>query len=732
MKKNLLLSLIIATSFQFKAFAEDGDKKLSDMTLEELLNTEIVYSASKKEQKSVESPMNTLVIGEEEIKQKGYSNLRDLLADLPGIETIDYHFSEVGTLVPVRGVSGNNKIIVLVNGMKINPPARENMMFRNDESIKYAKRVEVIYGPGSALYGSDAVSMIINIVNKNSEDYKNENKTVSASVKGGMNNTIEGSAGLGIPLGENKGISGYLQYFTSNGTDYPTNYPNLFKDYKDVFDKSKPSENFYNRWDKGLNGFFDIKIDNSNIQYYHRSSSRSTAQGMISAFPFSEKAIWSDSSTIFRAENTINLLKDLSANTSLTYNKYEIDPTSAYVWLLNDKYNYNDNKYGRGRGFEFEEKLNYDVLKDFNNLGGFSNKLSFIGGFNFGDYESVPKATIAGGYKANENLVSQGSDFTYYDTKEDRDNNKNPKIISPITALSYQNYAGYLQADWGIFNTLSANFGARIDKDSRFSNTPITPRASLIWNPINNLGIKLIYGQAFVFPPPYFTNAVFQNTLQINQPNSEIKPEEANSTELNLVYAFENFMFRASAFYNTQSNLFMLGDGAPAPSLVKEEIWVKDSDKPLKLTKNTNSGKSVMYGGDTYIKYRINNKNNIFLSLSYVDGKFDILGKTSGLDRISNFNTRLGATFSFVDNWYISPRISYRSNPNFTEEQKGANKDLLQNAYQLDLYTYYDWNDLRIFVNANNLTNNKYALYGGYGVVPAEVLSVSGGIEFKL
>ncbi|MEK7434407.1 MAG: TonB-dependent receptor plug domain-containing protein, partial [Cyanobacteriota bacterium] len=447
MKSKVLLSLIIFFSTQNNVFAGESSKKLSEMTLEEILNTEIVSSASKKEQKAMESPMNTLIINEEEIKQKGYSNLKDLLGDLPGLETIEYHFSEIGTLVPVRGVSGNNKIIVLVNGMKINPPARENMMFRNDQSIKYAKRVEVIYGPGSALYGSDAVSMIINIVTKTYEDYKNENKNLSASIKGGMNNTVEGSAGLGLGFGENKEITGYLQYLNTNGSDYPSNYPNLFKGYQETFDKAKPSEKLYTREDKGLNGFFDIKLDNSNIQFYHRSSSRSSSQGLLSAFPFSEKAIWSDSSNIFRAENNLNLLPNLNANTSLTYNRYEIDPASAYVWILNDKYNYNDNKYGRGRGFEFEEKLNYDLLKDFNGLGGFSKNLSFIGGFNFGDYESVPKATVAGGYKVNENLVSQGTDFTYYDSKDDRDNNKNAKTVSPLTALSYQSYAGYLQTD---------------------------------------------------------------------------------------------------------------------------------------------------------------------------------------------------------------------------------------------------------------------------------------------
>ncbi|MFN4152126.1 MAG: TonB-dependent receptor plug domain-containing protein, partial [Candidatus Sericytochromatia bacterium] len=424
-----------------------------------------------------------IIISEEEINQRGYSNLKDVLADLPGMETIEYHFSEVGTLVPIRGISGNNKIIVLVNGMKINPPARENMMFRNDESVRFAKRVEVVYGPGSSLYGSDAVSAVINIVTKSASDYEDSSKTAKVNIRGGMNNTAEGSLGGGFNLGEGNSLDGFFQYYRSNGTDYTTAYPQFFKGYEDSFKKSAPNEPLYTRFDNGMNGFLNLKVGDTSIQYYHRNSSRPSSQGLLSSFPYSNQAIWSDSSNVFRAENILNLSDKLSATTSLTYNKYEIDPSTAYVWLLNDKYNYNDDKYGRGRGFEVEERLSWDVLKDSNLLGDFSKNLSVIGGLWAGDYESVPKATVAGGYKPNQNLIEQGSNFSYFNSKDDLTNNKSPQSVSPLTALSYQNYAGYLQADWQLFDRFNAILGARLDKDSRFNNTPFNPRATLIYNP---------------------------------------------------------------------------------------------------------------------------------------------------------------------------------------------------------------------------------------------------------
>ena len=87
--------------------------------------------------------------------------------------------------------------------------------------------------------------------------------------------------------------------------------------------------------------------------------------------------------------------------------------------------------------------------------------------------------------------------------------------------------------------------------------------------------MKLIYGQAFVFPPPYFTHAVYQNPIQINQPNSNIKPEQAQSREFNISYTVGNFSINTSAYYNTQSDLFLLGDGVPEQSVIKNEIWVE-------------------------------------------------------------------------------------------------------------------------------------------------------------
>ena len=113
------------------------------MSLEELLQVPVVVTASRQDEAVTDAPATTVVITREEIRLRGYAFLKDVLRDLPGMETQEYFNSQIGTRVPVRGQLGNHKIIVLVNGMRVNPPGGENMVFRSDISVRDADQIEV-------------------------------------------------------------------------------------------------------------------------------------------------------------------------------------------------------------------------------------------------------------------------------------------------------------------------------------------------------------------------------------------------------------------------------------------------------------------------------------------------------------------------------------------------------------------------------------------------------------
>src|SRR2546423_15566078 len=81
----------------------DNAAKFSQLSFEDLMNISI-STASKKIEKVSEAPATVYVITQEDIKQRGYVFLKDVLRDLPGMETIENYYSEQGTLIPVRGV----------------------------------------------------------------------------------------------------------------------------------------------------------------------------------------------------------------------------------------------------------------------------------------------------------------------------------------------------------------------------------------------------------------------------------------------------------------------------------------------------------------------------------------------------------------------------------------------------------------------------------------------------
>lgn len=149
--------------------------KLMDMSLEELMAIKITSVATGLSQTVAQAPASTTVITIDDIKAMGARNLEEVLKTVPGmhISASEYRFAP---LYDVRGVhsSNNYEILVMVDGIPIKSMI-DGMRGSRGESwipppIQQIQRVEVIRGPGSALYGADAVSGVVNIITKTAKD----------------------------------------------------------------------------------------------------------------------------------------------------------------------------------------------------------------------------------------------------------------------------------------------------------------------------------------------------------------------------------------------------------------------------------------------------------------------------------------------------------------------------------------------------------------------------------
>ena len=132
----------------------------------------IVITASRREQKASEAPGSVAIITAEEIERHGFRTLGDALQSLPGIYVnYDHNYTYIGVRGLARTRDYNSRIQVQINGHSMNDNVFDYVGVGEDLGIEMSMvdRIEVVYGPGSALYGSNAVLATINVITRHPE-----------------------------------------------------------------------------------------------------------------------------------------------------------------------------------------------------------------------------------------------------------------------------------------------------------------------------------------------------------------------------------------------------------------------------------------------------------------------------------------------------------------------------------------------------------------------------------
>lgn len=170
--------LALAMGLAAPGLAAAGPQQPSDLRsleLADLLNVRVepVFGASWRSQPVTEAPAAVTIVTAEEIARHGYRTLADILRSVRGFYvTYDRNYSYVG----VRGVSEpgdyNTRVLLLVDGHRINDNIFEQALVGSELGLDPAafQRVEIIRGPASALYGTDAVFAVINIITRSGAD----------------------------------------------------------------------------------------------------------------------------------------------------------------------------------------------------------------------------------------------------------------------------------------------------------------------------------------------------------------------------------------------------------------------------------------------------------------------------------------------------------------------------------------------------------------------------------
>jgi vitamin B12 transporter len=130
----------------------------------ELEVKEIVVTATRTEEEVLTAPGHVTVLSEEEISRSGARNLADLLTRQAGIKVNDYGAEGAQNSISIRG-SASSQVLILVNGIRINDSLNGGFDL-SDIPLSGVERIEIVRGGSSALYGSDALGGVINIITK--------------------------------------------------------------------------------------------------------------------------------------------------------------------------------------------------------------------------------------------------------------------------------------------------------------------------------------------------------------------------------------------------------------------------------------------------------------------------------------------------------------------------------------------------------------------------------------
>ena len=159
--------------------------------LELLKEEETVSIASRYEQPISEAPSNVYVITDEDIRQSGAPDLPTVLRRIPGMEVMQTTGAEFNVSVRGDNQLSANKLLVMVDGRSIYVDVQGQMYWKAiPVTLPEIKRIEVLKGPASVLYGFNAFDGIINIITKSPEEMKG----ATLQFGGGAYGTISSAA----------------------------------------------------------------------------------------------------------------------------------------------------------------------------------------------------------------------------------------------------------------------------------------------------------------------------------------------------------------------------------------------------------------------------------------------------------------------------------------------------------------------------------------------------------
>lgn len=178
----------------------------------ESLLSPVIVTASRHQQKLDDTLSSTTLITREDIEASNASTLEELLKTVPGLDVIHSGPYGKNTSIYMRGTNSSH-ILTLVNGIKTYSATSGGTAYQHIP-LSQIDRIEIVRGPRSGLYGSEAIGGVIQIFTRKGQ----ETSTASFDIEQGANNTSKLEAGFSGRKGK-LGYSLFASQFNTDGID---------------------------------------------------------------------------------------------------------------------------------------------------------------------------------------------------------------------------------------------------------------------------------------------------------------------------------------------------------------------------------------------------------------------------------------------------------------------------------------------------------------------------------
>ncbi|TBR18793.1 MAG: TonB-dependent receptor [Chitinophagaceae bacterium] len=658
--------------------AQHGDttisiSQLKKMSLEELMNIEVV-TVSKFRQNNLEAPASIMVITEQQIKERGYLFLDDVLRDIPGVDLI-HTYGQAPTISMFRGMHGdeNRRMLFLIDGIVENSILGTFEQGGTAYSLFNVQQIEIILGPASALYGANAFSAVVNLITKKGEDV---NGLHYQRGQGSFNTKFENIL-MGLKKGKfNIALSGSL--YNTDGPKFKNRHPQYSNSYvDDAF---------------SINSKLIYTLPKITTTLGFKTYHSSVGTGLLTTSP----------TLIYGLPNQGNLNTGIAGFLQTDFNGEHASRASPFAttayWLTD---------------FKINSKLNLVFKAQYRETGLSENSYvytqspgrNFINRHKFAHFSNRVKAELSGNYEVDDQqLVSAGLQFsqdnlekglrTYFadnvfDTIENLRVTNLGAVFKPRDIVIQNNWGAYLQTvrNLNILKQTSVSVGARFDHNNIYGNT-FNPKIGFTNNINKQLTLKLLFGTAYRAP----TNFEIFTTGGTRIANLDLKPERIRTYEFYLSYRpSKSTNFKAVLFRN---QLY--------------DVIVQDVPIGGGLFQNKNTGKTTINGIEAGVDYIPNTSYSGFINLTLQEGTTFDGTKNSDIPTIADFKWNIGSSFSvfkFLDISWITNVVSSRTVPatNPLKKIKGYSSS------NLNIKTRAFFNDrVSASVRIDNLFDRKY------------------------